>query len=375
MLWKGGKLFHSSVLLMRTLRRIPLRKPPRRKSINTPAPIYPAISNAGDVLSLQSPAAGLLSQNSLIIGRQIEMMNVLIGYEQANKYEIKNQEGQIVGFIAEDDSSIGKSILRNLLRTRRAFNAVVFDASGENVILKIQRPFKWFLNSKIAILDAKDQEIGAVHQVFHIWRRKYDLFDSVSQSQFCKIDGGFLTWDFEIVDKVNRVISTVNRNFGGFAREIFTDSGQYVCRFQQESSSLTLDQRAIVLACAINIDVDYFSRHSGNGGFLPIGMVGGGSGVPAPVPGGGAAGGMGMPVPIIIPGMSSSDDQVLSDSPEPQAPVSDQQAPPPTWDDDPFLPDNSTTSDSGFLSDEETGLGGSSWGDMFGKINDFLDDD
>jgi len=37
-----------------------------------------------------------------------------------------------------------------------------------------------------------------------------------------------------------------------------------------------LDERAVILAAAVSIDFDYFSRHSGNGGFLhlPIPFIG-----------------------------------------------------------------------------------------------------
>lgn len=127
----------------------------------------------------------------------------------------------------------------------------------------------------------------------------------------------------------------LHRDFTGFARELFTDTGQYVVRFEgvdqnafpapesvalplptalstpalptyhnsvsapaPASSSgttdliplsvpqLTYDQRAVVLASAISIDFDYFSRMSSSGGmggmgFMPIwmpGMGGGGGG-------------------------------------------------------------------------------------------------
>jgi hypothetical protein len=44
--------------------------------------------------------------------------------------------------------------------------------------------------------------------------------------------------------------------------------GQYVVRMdamEHSSRPLTLDERAVTLAAAINIDIDYFSRHSGHG--------------------------------------------------------------------------------------------------------------
>lgn len=77
-------------------------------------------------------------------------------------------------------------------------------------------------------------------------------------------------------------MATINRNFSGFGREIFTDTGQYVIRFDaagqevnmpagseinvqgqtiilpehQHSEGLTLDQRAMALATAVSSELD-----------------------------------------------------------------------------------------------------------------------
>ncbi|KAI9341758.1 Scramblase, partial [Obelidium mucronatum] len=206
----------------------------------------------------------VLQHTGLMIGRQIEMMNVLVGYEQANKYSVTDANGVPVGFIAEEETSFAGTILRQVMGTRRAFKAVVLDVQG-NVVLKIDRPIKWFLNSSITISDANDNVIGEVKQVWHLIKRKYDLF--LGQKQFGIIESPFLSWDFHIEDENGGILSAVNRNFAGFAREIFTDTGVYAIHMDNipPSRPISLDERAVILACAIDIDIDYFSRHSGHG--------------------------------------------------------------------------------------------------------------
>lgn len=143
--------------------------------------------------------------------------------------------------------------------------------------------------------------------------------------QFAAIDEPMLSWDFTLADNDGNLIGSINRNFRGFGREIFTDTGQYVLRMDaaspettnisnsgavrkfpkrnmelalverpvsksQQSNSfgskdpigtnlwkkvemsvierpnpkaLTLDQRAVMLATAVSIDFDYFSHTSG----------------------------------------------------------------------------------------------------------------
>ncbi|KAI1316760.1 hypothetical protein EDD11_009498 [Mortierella claussenii] len=309
------------------------------------------------VLQPYDTAAKLLAQPALIMTRQIEMMNVLVGFEQANKYAIVDPSGAPIGYIAEEDTTMMKAMSRQVLRTHRPFKASVLDLEG-NEILKIHRPFA-FINSRIMISTPDDRLIGEVQQEWHLIRRRYNLFtieqpdpetmekdrvtttislerdvsgQRLNRVQFAHIDGGFLALDFDMQDEQGQRMASVNRNFVGFARELFTDSGQYALRFdaaviqdlQQEQGlgatpanasspstasehdvqqareiqankdetalaqlesrgGLTLDQRAIMLACAVSIDFDYFSRHSGNGGIMPLPMMMGGGGH-APVP-------------------------------------------------------------------------------------------
>lgn len=85
------------------------------------------------------PALGLnsvLMHPSIIVGRQIEMLNIFLGFEQANKYALKLPDGTEVGFIAEEETSFKNTILRQILRTRRRLSATVLDASG-NIVLKV----------------------------------------------------------------------------------------------------------------------------------------------------------------------------------------------------------------------------------------------
>jgi Scramblase len=112
--------------------------------------------------------------------------------------------------------------------------------------------------------------------------------------QFASVDEPFLSWDFCLRTADHRLIGSVNRNFAGFAREIFTDTGVYALRmdsaalmeakeqrhlithggespvaYPKDIPGMTLDQRAVMLAAAVSIDFDYFSRHSSAGG-MPI---------------------------------------------------------------------------------------------------------
>lgn len=123
-------------------------------------------------------------------------------------------------------------------------------------------------------------------------------------SQFAYVNEPWLSWDFNLRSADDRLIGSVNRNFAGFAREILTDTGVYALRMdsaglspdgtvatqENTTTGMTLDQRAVMLATAVSIDFDYFSRSSrpGGAGFIPVWIPGAGGEATA---GGAAAGG------------------------------------------------------------------------------------
>lgn len=57
--------------------------------------------------------------------------------------------------------------------------------------------------------------------------------------QFAAIDEPFLSWDFTLADLNGSLIGSINRNFRGFGREIFTDTGQYILRMDAASPETT----------------------------------------------------------------------------------------------------------------------------------------
>lgn len=231
----------------------------------------------------------ILKEPTLVIERQLEMMNVFLGFEQANKYKIMNSMGQQLGYMEERDVGFLKILGRQFFRLHRPFEIDVFNNYGD-LLLKIKRPFS-FINSHIkCYLPGYDENgnlmfenLGESAQSWHLWRRRYNLFKLEDETtdeydQFGAIDAPFLSFEFPVRNAEGDVIASVDRNWVGLGRELFTDTGVYIVRMDPASFAgmgdiypsvagpLTLDQRAILLGNAVSIDFDYFSRHSGGSG-------------------------------------------------------------------------------------------------------------
>ncbi|CAN6461299.1 unnamed protein product [Victoria cruziana] len=224
----------------------------------------------------------LLARANLLITRDIEWANLMLGFEQENRYAVVDPAypQSPAGYIREQSNII----FRQLLRTRRPFIAYITDAQG-NELFRVRRP-PWLINSTI-YAEINGKEIGVVHRRWHLWRRIYDLY--LGKEQFAVVENaGFWNWTFTLKDNEGNVLAEIDRDWRGIGLELFTDAGQYVIRFGHTNENaragpvsqiheleitrpLTLSERAVAVALAVSLDNDYFSRHSGWGmPFIPI---------------------------------------------------------------------------------------------------------
>lgn len=100
---------------------------------NLLSPVYLPEDPDG-VLNEKHPATSILANSAIVVQRQLELMNVMIGFEQANKYVILDPQGNHVGFIAERDLGMGNMMARQMFSTHRSFTTHVFDKYEKEVL-------------------------------------------------------------------------------------------------------------------------------------------------------------------------------------------------------------------------------------------------
>lgn len=88
------------------------------------------------VIKETHPATGILANSGLVVQRQLELMNVMIGFEQANKYVIMDANGNHIGYMAEQEKGMVNMMARQSFRTHRSFVTHVFD-KHENEVLRV----------------------------------------------------------------------------------------------------------------------------------------------------------------------------------------------------------------------------------------------
>ena len=77
---------------------------------------------------------GILGNSAIVVQRQLEMMNIMMGFEEANRYVIMDPRGTHLGYMAEREFGMGNMLARQTFKTHRSFTTHVFNKEGVEVL-------------------------------------------------------------------------------------------------------------------------------------------------------------------------------------------------------------------------------------------------
>ncbi|XP_038599321.1 phospholipid scramblase 1 [Tachyglossus aculeatus] len=214
------------------------------------------------------PGLEYLSQvDQVLIHQQIELLEVLIGFETNNKYEIKNSLGQRVYFAVEENDCC----TRNCCGAARPFVLKILDNLGREVI-SLQRPLRcsscWFpcCLQELEVQSPPGVTIGFVVQNWHLCLPKFTIQNEHRQDVL-KITGPCVVCsccsdvDFQVkgLDEQS-VVGKISKQWSGLVREAFTDSDNFGIQFPLD---LDVKMKAVMLGACFLIDFMYF-ENAGN---------------------------------------------------------------------------------------------------------------
>ncbi|XP_047731728.1 phospholipid scramblase 1 isoform X2 [Prionailurus viverrinus] len=160
------------------------------------------------------PGLEYLSQiDQILVHQQIELLEVITGFETNNKYEIKNSFGQKIYFAVEDTDCC----TRNCCGASRPFTMRIIDNMGQEVIT-LERP----LRCDSCCCPCCLQEIKSLDE--------------------------------------ETIVGKISKQWTGFVREAFTDADNFGIQFPLD---LDVKMKAVMLGACFLIDFMFFER-SGN---------------------------------------------------------------------------------------------------------------
>ncbi|NXH31971.1 PLS2 scramblase, partial [Myiagra hebetior] len=211
-------------------------------------PIPPSIPNC-------PPGLEYLTQiDQVLIHQQLELLEIVTGFEENNKYELKNALGQRVYFAAEDNDCL----TRNCCGPSRPFTIRITDNLGREVIT-LQRPLRCSLCccpcclQELEVQAPPGKTIGYVVQNWHVCLPKFTIQDE-KRTDILKITGPCIVCrccedvNFEVksLDETSTV-GKISKQWTGLVREMFTDADHFGISFPMD---LDVKMKAVMIgAC------------------------------------------------------------------------------------------------------------------------------
>ena len=209
------------------------------------------------------PGLEYLTQiDQLLVHQQIELFELMTGYETENKYVVRNALGQNVYGAFEQSDCCGRYWCGNI----RSFDMNIVDNLGHEVI-HLNRPlacgsccFPCCLQ-KLEVSSPPGNLIGSVEQEWSIFP-KFSIKDA-SGKTVLKLSGPFCTisccrdvvFDLFSSDGETKV-GQINKQWSGFAREAFTDADNFGISFPMD---LDVKIKAVLLgACFLIVTLFFF---------------------------------------------------------------------------------------------------------------------
>ncbi|XP_045150969.1 phospholipid scramblase 1 [Echinops telfairi] len=239
-------------------------------------PVYSQQGGPAGIPWMPAPAAPLncppgleyLCQiDQLLIHQQVELLEVLTGFETNNKYEIKNSLGQRVYFAVEDTDCC----TRNCCGPGRPFTMKILDNMGREVMM-LERPLRCSscccpcCLQEIEIQAPPGVPVGYVIQTWHPCLPKFTI-QNEKREEVLKIAGPCVVCsccgdvDFEIksLDEES-VVGKLSKHWTGFVKEAFTDADNFGIQFPLD---LDVKMKAVMLGACFLIDFMFFEKSGG----------------------------------------------------------------------------------------------------------------
>ncbi|PZU90922.1 MAG: hypothetical protein DCE90_20050 [Pseudanabaena sp.] len=198
----------------------------------------------------------LASANEIYVSQKFELAEIF-SFETRNRYLIKTEDGQQFAYCAEPKLGFADAIMRQFLGHWRVFNIVGTDMNNQKVF-RAHHPFRWFFQH-LDVFGAGDRPVGSLQQRFAWFNKKFDFLDTRGRVVMTMTSPLWGIWTFPI-KKGDRDVSVIEKKWSGFSKELFTDADNFRVRFSE--AKLTADDRLLLLAAALFIDLLYFETNA-----------------------------------------------------------------------------------------------------------------
>lgn len=196
----------------------------------------------------------IVQQSTEIVIRQRKELAELFGFETRNKYAIESA-GAEVGFAAEQGKGGLQFLFRQFLGHWRPFEIHFFDEARQ-LVMKAVHPFR-FLFQRLEVVSADGRALGAIQQRFALLSKRFDVEDASGNVVMTVSSPLWRPWTFAF-ERQNHEVARIEKKWSGLLKEAFLDADSF--RILYSTPELGLDERSLILAAGIFIDLQYFEQ-------------------------------------------------------------------------------------------------------------------
>jgi uncharacterized protein YxjI len=210
-----------------------------------------AAPDAAAALATRLAAAG-----RVLVRQHREPWEWIAGLETRNRYAVSDEQGAPVAWAAEGQRGALGFLARQLLGHWRRFEIQVFDPARA-LALVVVHPFRW-LFQRLEVRAADGRPLGAIQQRFGVVSKRFDVEDARGQVVMRVRSGLFRPWRFDL-ERNGRALARIEKRWSGLLSEAFTDRDAFRVTLDP---ALRDDERLVVVAAALFVDLRYFERKS-----------------------------------------------------------------------------------------------------------------
>lgn len=205
--------------------------------------------------------------DQLLVKQKVEILEVMTGFETANKYKVLNSVGQEV-YKAKEDTDC---CTRQCCGPARPFDMNITDNTGMEVI-HLNRPLRCqaccfpCCLQELEVSSPPGSVIGTVEQQWSILYPRFVIKDEAG-TEILKIEGPLCPCsccgdvDFNVVTMDGNEVGKITKQWSGIAREAFTDADNFGISFPLD---LDVKVKATLLGALFLIDFMYFEQQQNN---------------------------------------------------------------------------------------------------------------
>ncbi|MCE9668593.1 scramblase [Myxococcus stipitatus] len=210
-------------------------------------------------LSLRQSLDAVLTAPRLRMRQQREVLEMLVGWEGRNRYEVCDEQGRGSLFVGETGDGWASRLIRNFWPFYRARLECM--TPGGMMALAVERPWS-FLFARAEVFAWDGRELGTLVQRFRFFSRCFDIV-TPGGAVVATVQGPFFKpWTFQVLQRgVEQAV--IRKHWSGLLQEAFSDADNFSIEFHPSCTDGRL--RQLVVAAALLVDLTYFdNRKSGN---------------------------------------------------------------------------------------------------------------